>query len=148
MLNAVLSAQNVDRENSNKIKQEEGALSVARVKAQALNVSLTCALHRDVKLTISLLRPKQTRKPTVSSPQRAPKPNVSASKPTPKHEPPRSPPKPRQRPYALRRRRTRRCSTSSRVRWSCAGWTSRAYRRSGRRPCLCPLRASVRRWAT
>ena len=31
--------QNVDRENSNKIKQEEGALSVARVKAQVQNVS-------------------------------------------------------------------------------------------------------------
>ena len=35
------SAQNVDRENSNKIKQEEGALSVARVKAQVQNVSTT-----------------------------------------------------------------------------------------------------------
>ena len=32
-------AQNVDRENSNKIKQEEGALAVARIKAQAQNVS-------------------------------------------------------------------------------------------------------------
>ena len=31
--------QNVDRENSNKIKQEEGALAVARIKAQAQNVS-------------------------------------------------------------------------------------------------------------
>lgn len=29
--------QNVDRENSNKVKQEEGALAVARIKAQALN---------------------------------------------------------------------------------------------------------------
>ncbi|EEB99134.1 hypothetical protein MPER_01243, partial [Moniliophthora perniciosa FA553] len=28
---------NVDRENSNKVKQEEGALSVARIKAQARN---------------------------------------------------------------------------------------------------------------
>ncbi|KAI0337416.1 hypothetical protein BDW22DRAFT_1339914 [Trametopsis cervina] len=36
-LQAQVEAANVDRENSNKIKQEEGALSVARVKAQALN---------------------------------------------------------------------------------------------------------------
>ena len=35
------SPQNVDRENSNKIKQEEGTLSVARVKAQVQNVSAT-----------------------------------------------------------------------------------------------------------
>lgn len=31
--------QNVDRENSNKVKQEEGALAVARIKAQSRNVS-------------------------------------------------------------------------------------------------------------
>ena len=31
-------SQNVDRENSNKVKQEEGALAVARIKAQARNV--------------------------------------------------------------------------------------------------------------
>ena len=30
--------QNVDRENSNKVKQEEGVLSVARIKAQARTV--------------------------------------------------------------------------------------------------------------
>ncbi|KAI0084082.1 band 7 domain-containing protein [Irpex rosettiformis] len=36
-LQAQVEAANVDRENSNKIKQEEGALSVARVKAQSLN---------------------------------------------------------------------------------------------------------------
>lgn len=29
--------QNVDRENSNKVKQEEGALAVSRIKAQAAN---------------------------------------------------------------------------------------------------------------
>ncbi|TFY70723.1 hypothetical protein EVG20_g2269 [Dentipellis fragilis] len=36
-LQAQVEAANVDRENSNKVKQEEGALSVARIKAQALN---------------------------------------------------------------------------------------------------------------
>ncbi|KAL6302736.1 band 7 domain-containing protein [Sparassis latifolia] len=36
-LQAQVEAANVDRENSNKIKQEEGALAVARVKAQAQN---------------------------------------------------------------------------------------------------------------
>ncbi|KAI0692907.1 band 7 domain-containing protein [Cytidiella melzeri] len=36
-LQAQVEAANVDRENSNKIKQEEGALSVARVKAQLRN---------------------------------------------------------------------------------------------------------------
>ncbi|THH00299.1 hypothetical protein EW026_g2224 [Hermanssonia centrifuga] len=36
-LQAQVEAANVDRENSNRIKQEEGALAVARVKAQALN---------------------------------------------------------------------------------------------------------------
>ena len=32
-----LCPQNVDRENSNKVKQEEGALSVSRIKAQSAN---------------------------------------------------------------------------------------------------------------
>ncbi|KAI0030300.1 hypothetical protein K488DRAFT_54541 [Vararia minispora EC-137] len=36
-LQAQVEAANVDRENSNKVKQEEGALSVARIKAMALN---------------------------------------------------------------------------------------------------------------
>lgn len=36
-LQAQVEAANVDRENSNKVKQEEGALSVARIKAQSLN---------------------------------------------------------------------------------------------------------------
>ncbi|KAI0783708.1 band 7 domain-containing protein [Abortiporus biennis] len=36
-LQAQVEAANVDRENSNKIKQEEGSLAVARVKAQARN---------------------------------------------------------------------------------------------------------------
>ncbi|PCH35160.1 hypothetical protein WOLCODRAFT_80178 [Wolfiporia cocos MD-104 SS10] len=36
-LQAQVEAANVDRENSNKIKQEEGALSVARIKAQSQN---------------------------------------------------------------------------------------------------------------
>lgn len=40
-LQAQVEAANVDRENSNKIKQEEGALSVARVKAQSRNVRLS-----------------------------------------------------------------------------------------------------------
>ncbi|KIM80892.1 hypothetical protein PILCRDRAFT_72918 [Piloderma croceum F 1598] len=36
-LQAQVEAANVDRENSNKVKQEEGSLSVARIKAQARN---------------------------------------------------------------------------------------------------------------
>ncbi|VDB96139.1 unnamed protein product [Peniophora sp. CBMAI 1063] len=36
-LQAQVEAANVDRENSNKVKQEEGALSVARIKAMARN---------------------------------------------------------------------------------------------------------------
>lgn len=36
-LQAQVEAANVDRENSNKVKQEEGALSVARIKAQTQN---------------------------------------------------------------------------------------------------------------
>ncbi|RDB24167.1 hypothetical protein Hypma_008846 [Hypsizygus marmoreus] len=36
-LQAQVEAANVDRENSNKVKQEEGALAVARIKAQAAN---------------------------------------------------------------------------------------------------------------
>lgn len=36
-LQAQVEAANVDRENSNKIKQEEGALAVSRIKAQAMN---------------------------------------------------------------------------------------------------------------
>ncbi|EIM89326.1 uncharacterized protein STEHIDRAFT_76273 [Stereum hirsutum FP-91666 SS1] len=38
-LQAQVEAANVDRENSNKVKQEEGALSVARIKAQARNTN-------------------------------------------------------------------------------------------------------------
>ena len=40
-LQAQVEAANVDRENSNKVKQEEGALSVARIKAMARNVRLS-----------------------------------------------------------------------------------------------------------
>ncbi|KIJ08381.1 hypothetical protein PAXINDRAFT_172956 [Paxillus involutus ATCC 200175] len=36
-LEAQVEAANVDRENSNKVKQEEGSLAVARIKAQARN---------------------------------------------------------------------------------------------------------------
>ncbi|TFY79850.1 hypothetical protein EWM64_g4160 [Hericium alpestre] len=36
-LQAQVEAANVDRENSNKVKQQEGALSVARIQAQSLN---------------------------------------------------------------------------------------------------------------
>jgi len=36
-LQAQVEAANVDRENSNKVKQEQGSLSVAKIKAQALN---------------------------------------------------------------------------------------------------------------
>ena len=39
-LQAQVEAANVDRENSNKVKQEEGQLSVARIKAQSRNVRL------------------------------------------------------------------------------------------------------------
>ncbi|KZT69996.1 hypothetical protein DAEQUDRAFT_235048 [Daedalea quercina L-15889] len=38
-LQAQVEAANVDRENSNKIKQEEGALAVSRIKAQAQNTT-------------------------------------------------------------------------------------------------------------
>lgn len=40
-LQAQVEAANVDRENSNKVKQEQGALLVAQVKAQARKV-YTC----------------------------------------------------------------------------------------------------------
>jgi len=36
-LQAQVEAANVDRENSNKVKQEEGALAVTQIKAQAAN---------------------------------------------------------------------------------------------------------------
>ncbi|KAI0038819.1 hypothetical protein FA95DRAFT_1137154 [Auriscalpium vulgare] len=41
-LQAQVEAANVDRENSNKVKQEEGTLAVARIKAKARNVCATC----------------------------------------------------------------------------------------------------------
>ena len=44
-LQAQVEAANVDRENSNKVKQEEGALSVARIKAMARNVRSTFDLR-------------------------------------------------------------------------------------------------------
>lgn len=39
-LQAQVEAANVDRENSNKIKQQEGQLAVSRIQAQAANVSV------------------------------------------------------------------------------------------------------------
>ena len=38
--------QNVDRENSNKVKQEEGALSVTRIKAQSANAQADAEAYR------------------------------------------------------------------------------------------------------
>ena len=73
-LQAQVEAANVDRENSNKIKQEEGALSVARVKAQARNVRLipitliylrlrvSCNLHTWTYLDASRRRSVQRRR--------------------------------------------------------------------------------------
>ncbi|KAF5365772.1 hypothetical protein D9758_003153 [Tetrapyrgos nigripes] len=45
-LEAQVEAANVDRENSNKVKQEEGALSVARIKAQAMNTQSDAEAYR------------------------------------------------------------------------------------------------------
>ncbi|TFK87557.1 hypothetical protein K466DRAFT_586278 [Polyporus arcularius HHB13444] len=44
-LQAQVEAANVDRENSNKIKQEEGALAVARIKAQTQNTQADVAAY-------------------------------------------------------------------------------------------------------
>ncbi|KAH9013130.1 hypothetical protein EDB85DRAFT_2034719 [Lactarius pseudohatsudake] len=55
----VIAPQNVDHENSNKVKQEEGVLSVARIKAQARAVRHSS--HRPTpSLTNCLSRPRQT----------------------------------------------------------------------------------------
>ena len=40
--------QNVDRENSNKVKQEEGALAVARIKAQSANAQADAEAYKIV----------------------------------------------------------------------------------------------------
>ena len=45
-LQAQVEAANVDRENSNKVKQEEGALSVTRIKAQAANAQADAEAYR------------------------------------------------------------------------------------------------------
>jgi len=45
-LQAQVEAANVDRENSNKVKQEEGALSVTRIKAQAANTQADADAYR------------------------------------------------------------------------------------------------------
>lgn len=45
-LQAQVEAVNVDRENSNKVKQEEGALSVARIKAQTANTQADADAYR------------------------------------------------------------------------------------------------------
>ncbi|PPQ64648.1 hypothetical protein CVT26_002738 [Gymnopilus dilepis] len=45
-LQAQVEAANVDRENSNKIKQEEGSLSVTRIKAQAANTQADADAYR------------------------------------------------------------------------------------------------------
>ncbi|EKM75069.1 hypothetical protein AGABI1DRAFT_116571 [Agaricus bisporus var. burnettii JB137-S8] len=45
-LQAQIEAANVDRENSNKVKQEQGALSVARIKVQASNTQADSEAYR------------------------------------------------------------------------------------------------------
>jgi regulator of protease activity HflC (stomatin/prohibitin superfamily) len=45
-LQAQVEAANVDRENSNKVKQEEGALSVTRIKAKAANTQADADAYR------------------------------------------------------------------------------------------------------
>ncbi|KIM48886.1 hypothetical protein M413DRAFT_438059 [Hebeloma cylindrosporum] len=45
-LQAQVEAANVDRENSNKVKQEEGALSVTRIKAQSANTQADADAYR------------------------------------------------------------------------------------------------------
>lgn len=45
-LQAQVEAANVDRENSNKVKQEEGALSVARIKAKTANTQADADAYR------------------------------------------------------------------------------------------------------
>ncbi|GLB35293.1 putative prohibitin homologues [Lyophyllum shimeji] len=47
-LQAQVEAANVDRENSNKVKQEEGALAVARIKAQAANTQADAEAYKIV----------------------------------------------------------------------------------------------------
>jgi len=44
-LQAQVEAVNVDRENSNKVKQEEGALAVTRIKAQSANAQADAAAY-------------------------------------------------------------------------------------------------------
>ncbi|KAG6829664.1 hypothetical protein H0H92_003907 [Tricholoma furcatifolium] len=47
-LQAQVEAANVDRENSNKVKQEEGALSVAKIKAQSANAQADAEAYKIV----------------------------------------------------------------------------------------------------
>jgi hypothetical protein len=45
-LQAQVEAANVDRENSNRVKKEQGSLQVAQVTASARKVSKAAILHR------------------------------------------------------------------------------------------------------
>ena len=72
-LQAQVEAANVDRENSNKVKQEEGALSVARIKAMARNVRLF--VHA---IAAHVLKTYRRRKPT---PRRTPSSQLQRQKP-------------------------------------------------------------------
>jgi regulator of protease activity HflC (stomatin/prohibitin superfamily) len=47
-LQAQVEAANVDRENSNKVKQQEGALAVTRIKAQAANTEADADAYRTI----------------------------------------------------------------------------------------------------
>lgn len=58
-MQAQVEAANVDRENSNKVKQEEGALSVARIKAQAANTQADTDAYRVI--TAAKARAQQVR---------------------------------------------------------------------------------------
>lgn len=120
-LQAQVEAANVDRENSNKIKQEEGALSVARVKAQSRNVRPSLFnVHSVVRLihAFYICRPKRTQKLTASSLPPAHKPNVCALKPRHRRKLPSSLQRLKQRQSVSRLRPMHKCLTSSRGRWS------------------------------
>jgi hypothetical protein len=140
-LQAQVEAANVDRENSNKVKQEQGALQVAQVKAQARKVSciITIPVYTPSNRPFHFrLKPRHSHSQP-SQPQR-PKQRHSLSQRKPKLARPSS--RLKQRPKPLHRAPTqiRASVTALPARWRCVGWTWSVYVRLGRARCLYHVR--------
>lgn len=138
--------QNVDRENSNKVKQEEGALAVARIKAQSRNVSIN--LFSKLFITNIFNRRKPIPRHIVLLPLPKPKLSVQRSRLLQKRKLSVLPLRPTRKLSVSGRRLMPRSPTNSHAGWRCVEWKSRVSKRLATRLFSCLQTGLGCRWAT